>query len=105
MQKLIEVTKSRYATNLKCKIQHSSVILLKFVLAQFFVEFGKVDFICNELSFYNGYCKGIMIQVDLKTSTIKPLHANWDIYTHNLMSQRPEQIGSDFRKLRLLSDY
>ena len=34
-------------------------------------------------------------------STIKPLHANWVINTHNLMSQ----IRSDFRKVGLLCDY
>ena len=26
---------------------------------------------------------GIAAQVDLKTSTLKPIHANWVIYTHN----------------------
>ena len=33
---------------------------------------------------------GIAAQVDLKTSTLKPLHPNWVINTHNRMSQRPE---------------
>ena len=28
---------------------------------------------------------GIAAQVDLKTSTLKPLHANWVINTHNLI--------------------
>ena len=28
---------------------------------------------------------GIVAQVDLKTSTLKPLHANWVINTHNLI--------------------
>ena len=47
----------------------------------------------------------IVSQVDLKMSTVKPLHANWTINTHNLIPQCPELINSDFRKVGLLSDY
>ena len=47
---------------------------------------------------------GIAAQVDLKSSTLKPLHTNWVINTHNRMSQRPELIKSGFRKVGLLSD-
>ena len=47
---------------------------------------------------------GIAAQVDLKSSTLKSLHANWVINTHNCMSQRPELIKSGFRKVGLLSD-
>ena len=38
-------------------------------------------------------------------STLKPLHANWVINTHNQMSQSPELIKSGFRKFGLLSDH
>ena len=48
---------------------------------------------------------GITSQVDLKMSTVKPLHANWAINTHNFIPQRPELIKSGFRKVGLLSDY
>ena len=41
---------------------------------------------------------GIASQVDLKMSTVKPLHANWAINTHNIIPQRPDLIRSDFRK-------
>ena len=47
----------------------------------------------------------IASQVDLKMFTVKPLHANWAINTHNLIPQRPELIRSGFRKVGLLSDY
>ena len=47
----------------------------------------------------------IASQVDLKMSTVKPLHANWAINTHNFIPQRPELIKSGFRKVGLLSDY
>ena len=47
----------------------------------------------------------IASQVDLKMSTVKPLHANWAINTNNLIPQRPELIRSGFRKVGLLSDY
>ena len=38
-------------------------------------------------------------------TTLKPLHANWVINTHNHMSQCPELIKNGFRKLGLLSDH
>ena len=47
----------------------------------------------------------IASQVDLKMSTVKPLHANWAINTPNLIPQRQELIRSGFRKVGLLSDY
>ena len=37
---------------------------------------------------------GIAAQVDLKTSNLKPLHANWVITTHNRMSQSPPIIAT-----------
>ena len=40
----------------------------------------------------------IASQVDLKMSTVKPLHANQSINTHNLITQRPELFRSGFRK-------
>ena len=46
----------------------------------------------------------IATQVNLKMSTVKPLHAIWVINTHNLIPQRPELIRSGFRKVGLLSD-
>ena len=46
----------------------------------------------------------IASQVDFKMSTVKPLHANLAINTHNLIPQRPELIRSGFRKVGL-SDY
>lgn len=39
--------------------------------------------------------------IDLKTSTLKPLHANWVINTHYNMSKRPELIKSGFQKVGL----
>ena len=47
----------------------------------------------------------IATQVDLKTFILKPLHANWVIISHNLMSQNQELTKSRFRKVWLLSDY
>ena len=47
----------------------------------------------------------IASQVDLKMSTVKPLHTYWAINTPNLIPQPPELIRSGFRKLGLLSDY
>ena len=47
----------------------------------------------------------IASRVNLKMSTVQPLHANWAINTHNLILQRPELIRSGFRKVGLLSDY
>ena len=40
----------------------------------------------------------IASQVDLKMSTVKPLHANWAINTHNLIPQRPELIRRAWEK-------
>lgn len=39
--------------------------------------------------------------IDLKTSTLTPLHANWIINTHYNMSKRPELINSGFQKVGL----
>ena len=47
----------------------------------------------------------LLHKYDLKMSTVKPLHANWVINTHNLIPQRPELFSSYFRKVGLLSDY
>ena len=47
----------------------------------------------------------IAFQVDLKMSSVKPVHANWAINTYNLIPKRPELIRSGFRKSGLLSDY
>ena len=47
----------------------------------------------------------IASQVDLKMSTVKPLHTYWAINTPNLIPQPPELIRSGFRKVGLLSDY
>ena len=44
----------------------------------------------------------IAAKVNLKTSTLKPLHATWVINTHYLMSQCPEVIKSGFRKVGLI---
>ena len=35
---------------------------------------------------------GIATEIDLKTSTLKPLYANCVINNHHLMSQRPELL-------------
>jgi len=40
--------------------------------------------------------------VDLKTSVIKPVHAQWIISTHQIMSTRTDLIQSGFRKAGLL---
>ena len=40
----------------------------------------------------------IASQVDLKMSTVKPLHVNLAFNTHNFIPQRPERIRSGFRK-------
>ena len=48
----------------------------------------KIDFIWKELSFFTMVIEDeavIAAQVDLKTSTLKPLHAYWVINTHNLI--------------------
>ena len=41
------------------------------------------------------------VNVDLKTSTLKPLHANWLIATHAKMSVKCDLIKSGFRKVGL----
>ena len=46
----------------------------------------------------------IASQVDLKISTVKPLHAYWTINTHNIIPQCPELIRSGFRKAQVLED-
>ena len=49
---------------------------------------GKIYFIWNELSFFtmvNDNDTVIASQVDLKMSTVKPLHANWAINIPNLI--------------------
>ena len=47
----------------------------------------------------------IASHVDLKMFSVKQLHANWVINTHNLIPSLPELIRSCFRKVGLLSDY
>ena len=70
---------------------------------------GKVYFIWNELSFFTMVNDDETViasqEVDLKMSTVKPLHAYWAVNTHNLVFQSPELIRSCFRKVGLLSDY
>ena len=39
--------------------------------------------------------------VDLKTSTLKPIHARWVIDTHTRMSERRDLIIMGFRKAGL----
>ena len=48
---------------------------------------------------------GIASEVDVKMSTVKPLHAYWAINTHNLIPQRPELRRSGFRKVGILYVY
>lgn len=40
------------------------------------------------------------VQIDLKTSTLKPIRTNWVINTHLRMSQRSDLIKSGFHKAR-----
>lgn len=39
--------------------------------------------------------------IDFRTSTLKPLHANWIINAHCINSKRPELIKSGFLKVGL----
>ena len=62
---------------------------------------GNVEFIWNELSFYTTDCDTGLFEIVY----YKPLHDNWVIKIHNLVSQRPELNKSGFRKVGLLSYY
>ena len=40
--------------------------------------------------------------VDMKTSTLKPVHTEWRIATHAMMSDRGDLISAGFRKAGLV---
>ena len=44
----------------------------------------------------------VNVIVDLKMSTLKPIHARWVIDTHETMSVKTDLIQSGFRKAGLL---
>ena len=43
-----------------------------------------------------------VVNVDLKTSTLKPIHAEWLITTHSKMEGRADLITAGFRKAGLI---
>ncbi|KAH3880831.1 hypothetical protein DPMN_004753 [Dreissena polymorpha] len=64
--------------------------------------------------FHDWYCKQVVshlekkdgdpsscANVDLRTSTLKPIHAEWLIFTHDKMSERRDLIQAGFRKAGL----
>ena len=62
---------------------------------------GKITpekFILFETSYLSLQWWTMMTPWLLHMSTVKPLHANWAINTHNLIPQRPELIRSGFKK-------